>query len=63
MAKTQPKGWPKHYSSKEDAQKHLKMMKTFGSYKLIASTLPIIEGLAERKKYDILRDVLGVIIS
>jgi len=27
----QPKGWPKHYKTKKDAEYGLKMMKTFGS--------------------------------
>lgn len=27
----QPKGWPKHYASREAAKRGLKMMKTFGS--------------------------------
>lgn len=32
ILKTQPKGWPKTYTSKEKAQRGLKMMKTFGGF-------------------------------
>jgi hypothetical protein len=31
MKDPQGKGWPKHYDTKEDASKALRMMKTFGS--------------------------------
>lgn len=49
ILRTQPKGWPKTYTSKEKADKGLKMMKTFGEANMFKITASEKEWILRRR--------------